>query len=270
MDNSSFMTKNIVNTLLLIFFLCSQVTKVYAQQVPDYLSATHQQLILVLTDKWQADHGLLYSFEKSNNIWQLIEQEIPVSVGKKGLAWGIGLHDMQSGIYKKEGDGKAPAGIFTLGSAFGYLTSLNTHLAYQQMTKSDYCVDVNSSSYYNQIVNAKKSGKSAIAGSTEPMRRDIHLNGDNLYKKGVVINHNLANKRGQGSCIFMHIWRKKGAPTAGCTAMAENNLTLILAWLDKSKQPLYITLPIKEYLAKQQQWSLPKVSLLEKSVRQKR
>ena len=261
------MSKNILTILFILVGLCSQITKVYAQQGADYLSTAHQQLILVLTDNWQADHGLLYTFKKSHNTWQLIKHDIPVSVGKNGLAWGIGLHEKRLGRYKKEGDGRAPAGIFTLGSAFGYLTSLNTHLTYQQMTKSDYCVDVSHSPYYNQIVNAKKVGKSVIAGSTEPMRRDIHLNGDNLYKKGLVINHNLANKSGQGSCIFMHIWRKKGAPTAGCTAMAEDKLTSILAWIDKCKQPLYIALPIKEYIAKQQQWSLPKISLLDKSVR---
>ena len=43
--------------------------------------------------------------------------------GKNGLAWGKGIADnldQRDGPVKHEGDGKAPAGIFKLGTAFGY------------------------------------------------------------------------------------------------------------------------------------------------------
>jgi zinc D-Ala-D-Ala dipeptidase len=48
-------------------------------------------------------------------------------VGRNGLAWGIGVvptDDAQvrseSAPVKREGDGRAPAGIFALSTAFGY------------------------------------------------------------------------------------------------------------------------------------------------------
>jgi len=223
------------------------------------MSEQHQQLILVITDNWQVDHGLLYTFEKKLGQWQLVSKAAPVTVGKNGLAWGLGAHNKQQGQYKTEGDGKAPAGIFALGKAFGYLQSVNTRLVYQQMTAKDYCIDVNDSPYYNQLVNKTLVGEQVIKGSSEPMRRDIHFNGDHRYKKGIVIKHNPDNLSAQGSCIFMHIWQRSGVPTAGCTAMSENAISRLLAWLDPKKNPLYIALPKMQYLAKKERWALPDI-----------
>jgi L,D-peptidoglycan transpeptidase YkuD (ErfK/YbiS/YcfS/YnhG family) len=70
-----------------------------------------------------------------------------------------------------------------------------------------YCVDVNASPLYNRIVDTRVVGKEAVVGSTEPMRRDIHLNGDQLYKMGFVIEHNSQGTPAAGSCIFAHLWR---------------------------------------------------------------
>jgi len=230
----------------------------------------HQQLILVVTDDWQADKGFLYTFNRS-----IISQDknetkkfkwirstpsrirTAVTIGKKGLAWGIGLHPKQNGTYKVEGDGKAPAGIFSLGGAFGYLNSLTTGLNYQAMSNNDFCIDVNGSPYYNQLVNRLVVGKNAVRGSTEAMRRDIHYKGDQRYKKGIFLQHNKQNIDAAGSCIFMHIWKNENTPTAGCTAMSEKNMDDILAWLDTDKKPLYVALPKVQYLALKLKWYLP-------------
>ncbi len=219
--------------------------------------AVHQQLVIVISDNWQADSALLYRFDKISGQWQEKGQQTQVTLGRTGLAWGIGLHDEQLGQVKKEGDGKAPAGIFTLGNAFGYLTQLNTLLTYQNMTANEFCIDVNGSPYYNQIVSKIDVGEQGINGSSEPMRRDIHLAGDNKYKKGLIVQHNRGNISGAGSCIFMHIWQAPTLATAGCTAMSETSMTELLAWLDAAKQPLYIALPRSEYLAKKLAWALP-------------
>ena len=60
---------------------------------------------------------------------------------------------------------------------------------------------------------------------------------DGLYRWGIVVGHNPANQPGAGSCIFIHLWRGPGQPTAGCTAMSEENLPRILAWLDPALDP---------------------------------
>jgi len=215
---------------------------------------------MVITKNWQADHGLLYSYEKINGTWLQKTANKAVTVGKNGLAWGLGLHSKQQGQYKKEGDGKAPAGIFTLGNAFGYLKSINTALPYQQMSADDYCIDVNGSPYYNQIVDQRKVGKSAVRRSSEPMRRDIHVNGDIRYKKGIVVQHNLQNLSEQGSCIFMHVWKATGVATSGCTAMPESTITKLFTWLDTNKNPLYVALPFSQYQILKQAWGLPNIN----------
>ena len=214
--------------------------------------------MVVVTENEQAIKGKLYTYALDNNQqWQPQGITTDIVVGRTGIAWGIGLHPAQPGLQKVEGDGKAPAGIFRLGDAFGYLNSLNTQLNYTPMTENDYCIDVVKSPLYNQIVSTQKVGTLAVKGSSEPMRRDIH-NQEHLYKKGIVVHHNPNHVTPNGSCIFMHIWRDAAKPTAGCTAMSEIQMDRLLTWLDKEKKPLLVTLTQAQYQKFQPMWDLPK------------
>ncbi len=244
-----------------VLFFCALLafTSVSSAKQNTIISTNNQQLIMVISDNWQVDIGLLYRYEKVNKQWQKHADAAPVTLGRKGLAWGIGLHPKQAGLEKKEGDGKAPAGVFSLGNAFGYLDKLETGIIYQAMSANDYCIDVNGSSYYNQIVSKLDVGEQGIQGSSEPMRRDIHLKGDQVYKKGLIVQHNPENISAAGSCIFMHIWKSPAKPTAGCTAMSEPVITHLLAWLSSKKQPIYVALPKSEYMAKKESWELPEL-----------
>jgi L,D-peptidoglycan transpeptidase YkuD (ErfK/YbiS/YcfS/YnhG family) len=167
------------------------------------------------------------------------------------------LHDAQAGPIKKEGDGRSPAGVFHIGAAFGYPQSVPTRLHYTAMGESDYCIDVSASPLYNRIVDARKVGTQAIAGSTEPMRRDIHADGDQRYKLGFVIEHNPAGTAAAGSCIFAHLWRSPDEPTTGCTAMAEPVMNRLLAWLRAGQHPIFVLLPQAEYRRLKATWQLP-------------
>ena len=170
------------------------------------------------------------------------------------------MHPAQSGPVKKEGDGRSPAGVFRIGTAFGYAPSAQTAMPYAAMTESDYCIDVNASPLYNRIVDAKVVGKDAITGSTEPMRRDIHVNGDQRYKLGFVIEHNAEGTAAAGSCIFAHLWKAAGEPTSGCTAMDETAMRSLLAWLRPERRPVFVLLPEPEYLRVGNDWRLPAVA----------
>ena len=93
-------------------------------------------------------------------------------------------------------------------------------------------------------------------------KQQMKLN-DYAHSLKLFIRHNAAGDQGHpvaggGSSIFFHIWRRDGqAPTAGCTAMSEENLRAMIAWLDPSKHPLYILLPSREYLRLRKAWGLP-------------
>ncbi len=222
-----------------------------------------EQLILVTTSDWNAPGGELRRYERvrgetSGAQWREIGSVAPVMIGRAGSAWGIGLHPAQpSGPQKREGDGRAPAGVFALGMGFGYAERAATAWPYQGMDAGDYCIDVPDSPLYNRIVDAGEVGQQAIAGSTEPMRRDLHANGDARYRLGFVIEHNPRAQPGAGSCIFAHLWKTPDEPTSGCTAMADGVMDQVLGWLDPQRRPVFVLLPEAEYRRLQNEWALP-------------
>ena len=216
-----------------------------------------KQMILVISPDWDSSKGSLRRFARVEGQWTPLASALPVVIGKSGSAWGLGLHSAQTGQQKREGDGRAPAGIFAIGPAFGYAESVSTALEYQAMTAEDYCIDVSESPLYNQIVNAERVGKKAIAGSTEPMRRDLHADGDQRYKLGFVIEHNAQHTPAGGSCIFAHLWKSADSTTAGCTAMTEPVMRELLGWLDPAQNPLFVLLPRAEYERLRKAWRLP-------------
>jgi L,D-peptidoglycan transpeptidase YkuD (ErfK/YbiS/YcfS/YnhG family) len=128
-----------------------------------------------------------------------------------------------------------------------------------EMQAEHYCVDVPDSSHYNRIVDTRVVGDAAIEGSTEPMRRDLHLAGDQLYRMGFVIEHNAAYQANAGSCIFAHLWRSPAAPTAGCTAMDEASMRTLLDWLDRKREPRLVLMPRAQYAERIARWDLPKL-----------
>lgn len=218
-----------------------------------------RQLIVVLTSDWNASEGKLRTYERDlGGEWRTAGPETAVTVGREGVAWGSGLHPARSdGPLKREGDGRAPAGIFALGDAFGYAATADTAMPYVAMDEHDYCIDVAASPLYNRIVDVRDVGAAAIEGSTEPMRRDVHVDGDPRYRLGLVIRHNTARHAGGGSCIFAHVWLAPGVATAGCTAMDDGAMRTLLAWLQPAATPRFVLLPRPVYAALQRDWDLP-------------
>jgi zinc D-Ala-D-Ala dipeptidase len=216
----------------------------------------HHQLLVVTTPGWDEKQGELSLYERLSDdlAWIPVQTSIPVVVGKNGLAWGIGLHPMNAKIpSKKESDGRSPAGIFSLGSAFGFAPSSEMRqLKWDYLPLHEFieAVDDPLSYYYNCIVDRREiipDWHSSEKMGEEP-----------LYAAGIVVNHNFPNPQpGEGSAIFLHIWRKENSGTAGCTAMSLENLNTILSWLDRDKYPVLVQLPIHEYHEMQNAWDLP-------------
>ena len=216
-----------------------------------------RQLIVVTTRGWDDVPGTLRRFERkgTKGAWAQVGAEVPVAVGRNGLGWGIGLVETggASGPLKKEGDGKAPAGVFALGTAFGFASERAAwlRLPYVPLTPSVECVDDTASRRYNLIVDRLAVGD-VDWNSSERMRS---VEG---YRWGLVVRHNAQPPvAGRGSCIFLHIWAGPGHGTAGCTALEEENLTELLRWLDPKKSPLLVQLPEAEYTRLRAAWRLP-------------
>jgi L,D-peptidoglycan transpeptidase YkuD (ErfK/YbiS/YcfS/YnhG family) len=219
-----------------------------------------RQLVLVTTADWGANTGTLRTFARDDagGAWREQGNAAPVSIGRSGSGWGIGLHPAQtSGPAKREGDGRAPAGVFAIGEAFGYAGHADTALPYAQMQASSWCMDVVASPLYNRIVDAREVGDAAVQGSSEPMRLDLHNDGDQRYRTGFVIEHNPDARKGAGSCIFAHLWKAPGVPTAGCTAMADATMQRLYGWLRPDAKPVFVLLPMAEHDRLKSVWHLP-------------
>lgn len=217
-----------------------------------------RQLVLVTTAGWDATDGQLRTFERDGGHWREVGTAVPITVGRNGSAWGLGLHPAQGeGPQKREGDGRAPVGVFAIGQAFGYAPAADTALPYAPMQASSWCMDVVDSPLYNRIVDAKDVGQAAVEGSSEPMRLDLHGNGDQRYRNGFVIEHNAQAAKGAGSCIFAHLWKAPGETTAGCTAMSPESMQRLYGWLDPAARPVFALLPQAEVERLRVQWRLP-------------
>jgi len=218
-----------------------------------------RQLVLVVSDGWDADRGVLHTFERdAGGEWRSTSTPQPVTLGRAGSAWGLGLNDARDdGPVKREGDGRSPAGVFGIGEAFGYGNTAATALPYTAMQASHYCVDVSGSPLYNRIVDADVVGADAVRGATEPMRRDLHADGDQRYRLGFVIEHNRQQAPMGGSCIFAHLWKSPRDATTGCTAMDPATMTQLLGWLRPDRDPVFVLMPMAAYERLRADWNLP-------------
>lgn len=232
--------------------------------------ALSTQLIVVTTSNWNAVEGRLQRYERSSprDPWRTVAEATPIVVGKNGLGWGIGTTlvpatvKLSSDPTKKEGDGKAPAGLFALGTAFGYAPHAlpDTKLTYLQLGPSTECVDDITSTHYNHIVDS--STIKPDWNSSEKMR-----DAGESYRWGIVVDHNgtaalssdAAPRPGGGSCIFLHIWKSSIQGTVGCTAMPIAQIEALLTWIDPRRHPLLVQLPTEAHARLIQAWKLPPV-----------
>lgn len=249
---------------LLISLFVSSVLAVSALAQQSAPLASSTQLLVVTTSDWSSAEARLQRFERSGHKpWKAVGDAVTVVVGKNGLGWGAGVLPLEqlrisaNDPVKKEGDGRAPAGIFHLSTAFGYAPRKQAvwNMPYVPLTTAVECVDDTSSKFYNRIVD-----RDTVApdwSSSEHM-----LRGDELYRWGIVVEHNSSPvKAGSGSCIFLHIWRGPGQGTLGCTAMPQTELEKILGWLNPRRNPLLVQLPAAQYEALRTSLKLPKLEL---------
>ena len=216
-----------------------------------------KQLLVVITGNWETLQGKLYGFEKHKGKW-ILKFSNAVVVGGKGLGVGDGSVPLtiNGAPVKKEGDMKSPAGIFTIGTAFGYADYKDAkwiNNPYVKASDTLICVDDLHSVNYNKLVERD------TAKSDYNSHEEMHLKAD-YYKWGLFVNHNAGySVPGNGSCIFLHIWGNDHEGTAGCTAMTEADILRVLHWIKAGKKPMLVQLPEKEYSKLRSVYGLPAI-----------
>ena len=219
------------------------------------------QCILGLAPDWKSSQVQVRVFEKKDGAW--VQSAGPWSgrLGKNGLAWGLGLHPVPTGVAaKREGDLRAPAGVFALGGAYGYAPQIakNPALPYRQITTRDLWVEDPASPDYNRHLRLD------FEPATAWEKKQQMKQGDPAHSLKLFIEHNPAPEAvpGAGSSIFFHIWRAGGTkPSAGCTTLSEQNLRSLIAAIDPAKNPVYVLLPEEAYRRVAREWKLPTLEL---------
>ena len=242
-----------IRLLLLLTAALSTLACASAFELP----ASSTQCLVGIADSWDSSTVTLRFHEKSGGRWVQRGESWQGRLGKKGLVWGRGLHPLPAGATtKKEGDWRAPAGVFALGGAWGYEPSIRKHprLFYRQVTPRDLWVEDPASEHYNRHLILERDP------STPWEKKQQMKQSDPAHALKLFIAHNAPPKvvPNEGSSIFFHIWRDGGSkPTAGCTTMAGDKLRELIARLDPDHRPLYVLLPKAEYERYRGPWKLP-------------
>ncbi|NBS55410.1 hypothetical protein EBT23_07655, partial [bacterium] len=121
-----------------------------AAPLPDQSRA----LLVAIPEAWNSVKASLQLYRRASasSAWSATNAPIPIHLGRRGLAWGRGLHPDQPGVQKREGDGKSPAGLFLLGNIlYGYADRSPIHdWRYRQVTDRDLWIEEPTSSLYNR------------------------------------------------------------------------------------------------------------------------
>lgn len=217
------------------------------------------QLIVGIAPDWNSSHATLQRYERQRGgSWRPVGQAVPARLGRSGLVWGLGLHPVPQGAtLKQEGDGRAPAGAFALGGAYGYEQDVRRQpgLPYHQVTEADMWVEDPQSPHYNRHLRMPHASPRTQWEHDQQMRQN-----DPAHVLKLFIAHNSGQRvvPNGGSAIFFHVWRDQGGrPSAGCTVMAEPALRELVAWVDPRRFPVYVLLPQAEYQRLRGPWDLP-------------
>lgn len=221
------------------------------------------QAVVGMTEGWDSPQAKVYLVEKDRaGKWQRVLGPVAARLGRNGAVWGLGLHTNPVGaVTKKEGDGRTPAGVFRIG---GLWTTTSTPVKHHRRipevrvdARDLWVSDPKTPHLYNRYVRLDHPATTAWE-----LREQMKQN-DYAHSIKLQICHNAPDTPGRpvpgaGSSIFFHIWRSGGKyPTAGCTAMGEQNLRAIIARLNPDRKPVYIMLPREAYARYRTEWRLP-------------
>ena len=218
-----------------------------------------KQMIVCLAPDATSSEGTLQLYHRdASGQWQPDGKPWPVLFGKGGLAWGRGLNPPQPGPQKRDGDHKNPAGLFKIGTIYGYAPKLPDGAKdwpYHQVTDRDAWIDDPKLSQftYNHLYTLPPGAPLPAWWDAEHM----HL-GDAAYEWLVLIEHNYDDPLpNAGNEIFFHVRRGEHYRTAGCTTMELDHLERLIKWLQPGSNAMLVELTRADYARLWKDWHLP-------------
>jgi L,D-peptidoglycan transpeptidase YkuD (ErfK/YbiS/YcfS/YnhG family) len=189
-------------------------TPAFAQACPAPL-AEATRLVLVTAPHMNTSGARLELFQRDSATaaWRSASRNAPVRIGRNGMAWGYSFaaHKKDGEPEKFEGDKRTPAGIFKVGTSFGFDdVQRANYIAVKE--GETVCVEDSSSPLYNTITK-----RSELA----PQTKADNMRDTKLFRNGLFVDYPSDRASRRGSCIFIHIWRSPTTGTMGCVAMPE-------------------------------------------------
>lgn len=156
------------------------------------------------------------------SVGDLVLTPAGLRVGRRVLPCTIGRGGVRAG--KREGDGTTPAGVHRIVGMLHRADRMRAPAPWSRpIGPRDLWCDDPGAAAYNAAVRAP------FAASVERLRR-----ADPLYDLVLVTDWNMVPAvPGRGSAIFLHRWRRPGAPTEGCIALRPRDLV----WLAGRLRP---------------------------------
>jgi L,D-peptidoglycan transpeptidase YkuD (ErfK/YbiS/YcfS/YnhG family) len=194
-----------------------------------------QQVMFTVAEHAQDTQAQVWLLQRTATGWEKAPLgPFRACIGRHGMAWGAGIHQASAPAgwrLKREGDGCTPAGVFTLGPAFGSESRPpSLKMPYLLCTEQHWGVDDPQSAHYNQIVDTRQT-------PVDWQGAESMIPRSGCYRLGAVLGHNPQRVPGLGSLIFLHIRLGEKVPTSGCTALSAPDLQKLLSWLDPAQCP---------------------------------
>ncbi len=219
-----------------------------------------RQLVAAVAADWDSPRASLLRFERDGPgaPWRAVAPPAPAQLGRSGLAWGRGVRGQdEPGAAKREGDGRAPAGLFAIGLLYTNdpAPPEGTVYPFFHVTEADAWIDDPDLPDYNRRVRVD------LADPPAWFARQRMNTTDPVYRWRIEIRHNADPPApGAGSAIFFHLRRGPDRRTAGCTTLAEADLLALIRWLRAEAAPHYVLLPREAYAARAEAWGLPSLA----------
>ena len=157
--------------------------------IPD----SSRQVILVTSRDWNSSAANVRIFSRTKRGWEQNGASMSALTGRNGMAWGLGIHTAEDNAPgKKEGDGRAPAGVFSFGPAFSR-EAVRLGVKCITITASHEAIDDPKSRYYNQLVDLRKvpvpdwKSSEKLFGSPHYSPGIVpHPNAERIVRSGVI------------------------------------------------------------------------------------
>jgi L,D-peptidoglycan transpeptidase YkuD (ErfK/YbiS/YcfS/YnhG family) len=135
---------------------------------------------------------------------RFLNRKFACTIGRSGLS-----------ADKREGDGATPCGVHDL---VGMLYRPD-----RIAKPADWAVPIGPGDLWSD--DPKDEDYNLMVRVPHPFRHERLRRADPLYDLILITNWNWPfARRGKGSAIFIHQWRRPGYPTAGCIGMARSDL----------------------------------------------